>query len=231
MLLKSSLILNILLISVGVFFAVKRYRFQQALPPHHDQYYEAYNTAKSSEYSAFKIDKSDNVMIGTSLTEDFPVEVMGKCNIRNRGIRGNRLKHLLPRLDAIIAAHPSKIFFEGGTNDIYLDSSYSAVMRDYQQVIEKLAVNGADAYIISIPPFDHTRSVKNKIIDSVNHAVANLCYAQGVHYIYINDDLKDASGNLISYATYDGIHLNMTGYQSWVRAVQTVIDSRIQSRQ
>src|SRR6266850_1288151 len=103
---KLSIIANVLFVMFGCFVIIKRYFFQQNPPagaPVALSYFEPYIQARMHVYASCPLDTNDIVMIGTSLTEGFPIETMKNCHIKNRGIAASQFHHLLGRLDGILA--------------------------------------------------------------------------------------------------------------------------------
>lgn len=226
MLLKLSVLINILLICTGLFLVVKRYRFQQGLHVKPSTYNEDYNKARSYIFKTCGVDTGDVVMIGTSLTEGFPLEVFKQCNIKNRGIGGNNLAQIRGRLNDIVASKPARLFLEGGTNDILHDSSSIYIENTYEHMMQQITPIADRCYIISIPPLDSNFAAKNIRIDGINYSVKKSCRLHGIKYIDIASSLKDNRGYL-KY-TYDGIHLTMAGYEVWKNALSPyIIDSHI----
>lgn len=217
--LKLSILANILFVMFGCFVIIKRYFFQQTphagapIPP---SYYEPYIQGRMNVHAACPIDTNDIIMIGTSLTEGFPIETLKNCHIKNRGIAASQLRHLLERIDGIIAARPKQLFIEMGTNEI--DRPADSIKAAYATLFNKLVPLGKKIYLQSIPPMDSPYLEKNRKIDSLNSFLRAICGATAIHYIDINSVLKKGHG-LNPSLTYDGIHLNAAGYSVWRRTI------------
>src|SRR5574344_1424520 len=87
-----------------------------------------------------KIDSSDVVMVGNSLTEyagNWSI-LLGEKNVINRGIAGDNAEGIYNRLSQILPGHPKAIFLMIGINDLSHDLTSLQVVDLAQKVINKI---------------------------------------------------------------------------------------------
>jgi lysophospholipase L1-like esterase len=168
--------------------------------------------------------KTDVVLLGTSLTQGFPLqELLNDCRIKNRGIGGNTTFDILDRLIEVTDGKPSKIFLEAGTNDI---GKYSTIDTPYNNIVEiankiKEYTPKTKLYIQSILPMSNSKSVKP--ITDLNNKISIYCDNKHIKFIKLYPAfLKD--GVLNKSLTTDGIHLNFKGYFIWKENIESFIN-------
>lgn len=108
-------------------------------------------------------------------------------------------------------------------------------MSFYEDLIIKLKDRFADkiVYICSLTPITSELSAerspdfsKDKI-DDFNNKLFTLCYEQDVYFLQVDEDLKDASGYLMSdYDAGDGMHLNKAGHTVLLDYLKTHVVSK-----
>lgn len=224
-----SLCINVLLCVFGMYFAGKRYLFQQTLPPPTVAYFENYNQARKKIQDSLIITEDDYVFVGTSLTEGFPLnEYFPNIPIKNRGIGGNEISAILDRIGPYIAANPAGLYLEMGTNDVLHKLPQDTILRRYGMVLNMAASLRGRVYIQNIPPLASIYATENKLIDSLNIQLRKIAAAYGATYIDLNTRLR-RDGAMCSSNSYDGIHLTLEGYEQWYSALAPYVFPPINS--
>ncbi len=131
--------------------------------------------------------------------------------------------------DDIKTQAPSNIYVLYGTNALVAQSD-EAFLKYYSDLLDMLRQRYADVpiYVQSITPTTAEQGVKqppleNSHIRSVNNAIAKMAADKGVFYLDAQEALADEQGNLRGdyVGTYDGIHMNPTGYAAWTDYILT----------
>jgi lysophospholipase L1-like esterase len=184
-------------------------------PPAHDSYW----LEKKSFFETFHAPAAV-VMVGDSLTDGAEwSEMFPDAKIANRGIDGDTTEGVLERMDAILALHPEKAFVMVGINDLMRGSSVDAVAQRYGKIVAALRGRGAEVFVQSTLPCNAAKATwapcaaANEKVKQLNLRLAALA-PQTVTFIDLNRKLADAAG-LKSGLTYDGVHLNGSGYRLW----------------
>ncbi len=170
----------------------------------------------------------DNVLIGDSLTERFPVDKMfpGK-NVVNRGIGGDRIDGLTTRLDlSIYDLNPSVVFLNIGVNDILFPiTPYKNLKRRYGLLLNKLKKNCPNTTVIMqtvLPTTDKFADFNDEIID-LNKDIRRLAMEHKYKLIDLHPYFTDDKGQLKAELTVDGVHLSEKGYQLWTSLMREYI--------
>ncbi len=125
--------------------------------------------------------------------------------------------------DEINIQTPGNIYLLFGANAL-LQQSDEAFLKYYGDLMDKLRERfpGVPIYIQSITPTTAAQGVKqppleNGHIRAVNNQIAQMAREKGLYYLNAQEALADAEGNLRAdyVGTYDGIHMNPTGYAAW----------------
>lgn len=131
--------------------------------------------------------------------------------------------------DDINIQTPGNIYLLFGTNAL-LQQSDEAFLKYYGDLMDKLRERfaGVPIYVQSITPTTAEQGVKqppleNGHIRAINNEVARLAREKGLYYLDAQEALADSAGNLRAdyVGTYDGIHMNPTGYAAWADYILT----------
>lgn len=174
------------------------------------------------------------VCTGSSLMEMFPVEKLAAelddgTVIHNRSIGGYVTEELFEHIHELVTCiKPSKVFINIGTNDLS-DSRHelSDIMDRYDRILSEIetSVPSIRIYIMAYFPINYDaandemkpclRVRTNEKINAANEALKVLAAKKpNRRYIDINDDLKDEQNRLKAEYTYEGMHINETGYRA-----------------
>ncbi len=177
---------------------------------------------RNYEFLNKRAQKGQIVLIGDSIIELYPEEMLGQTDVRvyNRGISGDCSDRMLERLDSnALNISPSQIFILVGTNDLSRGISADTVADNISKAIDRCIVAGVkDIVISSLLPVNKDVSSKmvgsrnNRQINDLNAKIAKLCEEKNVIYLDVNPVVADENGNFDRKYTYDGLHPNANGY-------------------
>lgn len=172
-------------------------------------------------YSTMRIDSTDIVFVGNSLTFAFPVTELFGPDCKNRGINGNTTAQILSRIQAIAECKPRKIFVEAGINDIYVGLSVDSIYTNYVSILRQIRNVSPNTCVYVQSVFPNMKE-KNKSIVDLNSMIKNYCDLHGIVYIDIYSKLL-AGDRLNKELTEDDTHLNGKGYQIWKEAIERYV--------
>ena len=184
--------------------------------------------------------KGEILFTGSSLMEGFPVneyEVsLGTGRVvYNRGIGGTTTDDFLEYIDDVLFdLAPRKVFFNIGTNDIRVredgEDWQEHILKNYEKILTQLRerLPETEVYVMAfypvnreVPEFpDWADARTNPLIDEINGKIRALTEKHGMHFIDVNDGLKDEKGNLKAEITMEGVHIYAGGYESVYEALQ-----------
>lgn len=182
------------------------------------------------------VKKGQILFTGSSLMEQFPIAEYCASEglpvtVYNRGIGGTTSDDFLREMDTVLLdLQPSKVFLNIGTNDIttavYGDQWQAHLLDNYRTILGRLREELPDTavYLMAFYPVNEdlmagsewARSVlatrNNANIQDTNRKLAALAAEYGVHFIDVNEGIKDEQGNLKAEITVEGIHMYAGGY-------------------
>ena len=173
--------------------------------------------------------KNQIVLIGDSITDfynhyelfDTFSEKTG-LKIYNRGISGDTTNRLYERLyDNALCIEPSFLVCLIGTNDLSFGADGEYVADKIKSVILETKKHCPECKIAiqSVYPVVNNKKRNNKRIKALNELIKALCEHEKVDYIDLYDALCDSEGKLNSEYSYDGLHLNVKGYEVTTEAI------------
>jgi lysophospholipase L1-like esterase len=189
------------------------------------------------------------VLIGASYAKSWPIEKIHDVDIINRGVAGEQSSEMLARFKRdVVAANPSHVIIWGFINDIFrseqseLESKLELTKTNIEQMVQIshenqiIPILATEVTIRSPSGIKETLSTffygtilgKSSYQDYVNH-----------HIEQVNQSIRDfAAKNQLSlldfetllagedgsrrktYATQDGSHISLEGYEALTRYVQ-----------
>ncbi|MDR2422135.1 MAG: GDSL-type esterase/lipase family protein [Deltaproteobacteria bacterium] len=170
------------------------------------------------------------VFLGDSLTYwggAFMGERAG-VEVFNLGKPGDSTARIWSRLDQAVELRPTRIFLQGGINDLGRGDS-AADVRDVHEKIWaeiKERLPGARLYVCSLIPiresFFSNKSPRftNAYIKAVNGLLAKSAQEAKVAYVDLFTPLLGPDGQLPSQLTYDGVHLRPMAYKIWAETLR-----------
>lgn len=167
----------------------------------------------------------DIIFIGDSIVEYYPLHELLQTDktVVNRGIRGYKTDLLLENLDAHLFGHVvDKIFLLIGTNDIGKEMEQIETLGNMEEIIQFISRNYplAQIQLLSVLPVNEDPIYKGTVyvrtnakIQELNQAYQRLAQAYvNVQFVDIYRYFLDASDQLKSDYTTDGLHLSIEGY-------------------
>ena len=191
-----------------------------------DGYGFNYNT-KRSILEVLPLNKEGIFFVGNSITENCQWnELFENDKISNRGISGDVINGLIDRIDGIILNKPKKIFLMIGINDLRKKRSVEQILTDYERLLTILKKESPDSelFIQSILPTDNGLNRKNDDIIAINTNLVRLADKFGYTYINLFPLFVDESNSLNANLTYDGVHINGSGYLLWKNAIKKYVE-------
>lgn len=179
---------------------------------------------KVGEFKSFPNSSKDIIFLGNSITAGIDwMELLGRTDVRNRGISGDITFGVLERLNEVTEGKPAKVFILIGINDISRNIPDSIILSNYQRIIEHIKKESPSTKIF----FQTLLPVNNEFTQFKNH------YNKDEHILLVNAELKklaekeriglidlyphflNADKKLDKKYTIDGLHLNAEGYKVW----------------
>ncbi len=188
---------------------------------------------KVSLFELLPISSEDIVMLGNSITDGGEwTELLGRDNVKNRGISADVISGVEERLSQVTGGHPDKIFLLIGINDISHGHSASELARRYEHLLKKIVADSPDTkiYIQSVMPINNSfgryknLTGKEKVVTQLNTLLKELAPAYNAVWIDLWPALADSQGRLRKDFTNDGLHLTGKGYKAWAETILPFID-------
>lgn len=196
------------------------------------RYARDYYQKRVTLFSTQPVQKGGIIILGNSIAEfgDWQ-KLLSDSTVTNRGIAGDNTFGVLDRLEDVIVREPGKLFIEIGINDISQDIPVAIIVKNILTIIERVKVKLPETkiYVHSILPTND--NVKNEYPAAFNKNEQSILVNQQLEqnarermftYIDLNKVLRDKNGKLdVKYAEPDGLHLNQSGYETWVKLLKT----------
>ncbi len=171
-------------------------------------------------FKMFKLNTAKIVVLGDSRASGADWnKILQRNDVMNCGIGGYTTGQLIKKLDTAYSYKPSTCIIQIGINDIRNNVSNDTIFHHYTQIIDSLLTHHIKPRVTSIIPLraDYWSDlvdykVVNAKADSLNHRLILLCKQKDISYVDINRLLVDKNKRLKREYTYDGIHLNDSGY-------------------
>jgi lysophospholipase L1-like esterase len=151
------------------------------------------------------------------------MELLGRTDVRNRGISGDITFGVLERLDEVTEGKPSKVFILIGINDISRNIPDSMIVTNYRKIIARIKKESPSTkiYLHTLMPVNNEFTQfknhynKDEHILFVNSELKKLAAAENITLIDLYPHFLDGSNKLDPKYTIDGLHLNAAGYRVW----------------
>jgi lysophospholipase L1-like esterase len=198
---------------------------------YHTEWTKGHYHTRINEFKKKPLNFGDIVFIGNSITEggnDWAAK-FGVPSIKNRGIAGDVTDGVLQRLNEITYFKPKKVFLLIGINDLFnLRDRMEIPSTDYignniMMIAKKISEKSPDTkiFIQTILPTDKEGMKEN--ISKVNDIIRSNEKDSIYKVIDLNILFADSQGLLKKDLTYDGIHLNDSGYKEWVNYISNIV--------
>jgi lysophospholipase L1-like esterase len=175
-------------------------------------------------FKSYPNSSKDIIFLGNSIMAGTDwMELLGRTDVRNRGISGDITFGVLERLSEVTEGMPAKVFVLIGINDISRNVPDSFIVDNYRKIIQRIKAGSPKTNIY----FHTLMPVNNEYTQFKNH------YNKDEHILYVNKELKTLAAKeeitlidlyphflnkekkLDKRYTIDGLHLNAKGYQLW----------------
>lgn len=187
-----------------------------------DNTYSKYYYQRVSQFEILPIVEEDIVFIGNSITDYCEwAELFQNPNIKNRGISGDVAEGVLNRLSPITEGRPKKIFLMIGINDMIKGRSPETIAISIDKIVQKLqhSTPNTKIYLQSVLPANRKFSdeaISQGAIIGLNNLLKEIAFKREITYIDLHSNFIDqASGNIQSQYSNDGLHLMGKGYSLW----------------
>jgi lysophospholipase L1-like esterase len=180
-------------------------------------------------FKSYPNSAKDIIFLGNSITAGADwMELLGRTDVRNRGISGDITFGILERLSEITEGKPARVFILIGINDISRNVPDSFIIDNYRKIIQRIKSQSPKTKIY----FHTLMPVNNEFAQFKNH------YNKDEHILYVNEELKklavkekitlidlyphflDSVKKLDKKYTIDGLHLNAEGYKVWANVLK-----------
>jgi len=218
-----SILLNVMLLIMAVFFFIKGYH-KRALRPYLRDYY----ADKLSLFRNLPSARTGIYFVGDSLTDRCEwAELLDRCDVFNRGVDADTTDGVLSRLGEVTARKPSKIFIMIGGNDFIIGRKVPEIEKNYKEIILRIRTESplTKIYIQSnLPTLHRLVPVPRNYIRELNNKLKSLADDRFIFFVDIYSRMVDKNGDLNPAYTTDGAHLNGAGYQVWRDAIIKFVD-------
>lgn len=184
---------------------------------------------RASLFEILPVSENSIVFLGNSITDggEF-AELLGIPEAINRGINGDVIDGIEERLEAVTSGHPRRIFLLIGINDISHGKSAKAIGAEYRKLVKRILQESpaTDLILQSVMPVDTSygryRNLAGRegVIGPLNSIIADIAREFGLKYIDLWPALATDRGTLKPEMTFDGLHLNGTGYKAWMDVIR-----------
>ncbi len=179
-----------------------------------------------SLYEVYKTKQADIILFGDSNTQGANWnELLGRCNVVDRGIASDVLEGYLYRLDYIIRLKPKAVFIMGGLNDIYNWIPVETVFQNYTSIVKHLRSKGINVVIQStffVLESWPSAEDRNKEVQKLNILLEDFAKRENLFYIDLNKKFSNGLFFKKEYTNSWG-HLNGDAYKIWAEEVEKIL--------
>ena len=206
----------------------------QAQTPTWDSTFRPNNYAvRIEQFRAYPNSEKDIIFLGNSITDytDWN-ELLQMNTVKNRGISGDISFGILERLAEITEGKPAKLFILIGINDISRNIPDSIIIDNYKRIIQRVRQESPKTmiYFHTLLPVNNSYPSRNHFnkdehIHYVNYELKKLASREKITVIDIYPQFLDDQKRLDKRYTYDGLHLNHSGYQKWAEILKPYLNN------
>ncbi|WP_246186104.1 GDSL-type esterase/lipase family protein [Phnomibacter ginsenosidimutans] len=184
---------------------------------------------KVGQFKSFPNAPTDIIFLGNSITAGTDwMELLGRTDVRNRGISGDITYGVLERLDEVTEGKPAKVFILIGINDISRNIPDSLIMKNHRLMVQRIkqASPKTRIYIHTLLPVNNEFTQfknhynKDEHIAAVNAALKQMAKEEGITLIDLYPHFLGADNKLNKAYTIDGLHLTAAGYKVWAEILK-----------
>ena len=221
MALIASLLLNVLLIVVG---AIGFNFMQGVLGETMGQLFER----RVDAFAASRIENPDVLFLGDSITHEGSwSEYFPGLTVINRGIGGDTVQHLLDRFENIVPLDPEKLFLMIGINNLNSGHATEEIIALYGELFDRFDREIPDTriYVQSVLPTNSEWifSIDLNDVATLNAFLESEAANRGYRFVNLDPVFADATGQLRTELSNDGIHIGGDGYRVWSEFIDTYV--------
>jgi len=197
-------------------------------------YYERLEAFRAEDVQPGRI-----LLLGSSHFEWFDTDrFLGGWRIVNRGIASDRLgiddRGILHRLDvSVFDVEPSFIVFNNGVNDLGElwrngEPPLEAIFEAYERVVSAIRVSLPDVPMLIVNELPTTGRFAgiNPLIPPLNAHIAHVAERHGCQHLDFYSEVVNETGELRGELTWDGLHLNDSGYALLAEKLEAYLPPR-----
>ena len=195
---------------------------------HGNSYETDYYKKKIEAFSKIEkeIKNGDIIFLGDSITEGFELKNhINHSELVNLGISGDTSYGVLNRLNVLSENKNSIVFLMIGVNDLGINEPINNIRSNIEDIISYLKSKGVFVVIQSVLITDGRKRDNYKIF-LLNQELKKLSKQSGITYLDLNPFMMK-NGKLNPEFTYDGLHLNASGYQAWAHVINVFLNAMI----
>jgi lysophospholipase L1-like esterase len=166
-------------------------------------------------------------LFGDSITEGFAAEeFLPQFHFANRGISGDVSEAMLLRLkESILDLRPDAVFVLIGTNDLAVGYSNGQIVATIREICGRISTALPDTRLIlqSILPTRSDPTRPNDRIRQINASLKSVAREEGLLFFDLHALFANASGELPSEYSLDGLHLNGSAYAQWAKKMEPLL--------
>lgn len=202
--LKSSLVLNAVLLACIVFFAF-------------------FNKAPETTKAKNESQVVNIVHFGDSrVAEGDWNKILGREDVKNSGFRGFTSSHLRWIVkESVLDYQPKICILEVGVNDLGAGIPMQRIQLNYKKLVATLKEHKIVPIIQSVV-YQENNPKSTKRIQKLNAFLHTFCKENTIHFLDINATLSNAKGLKKEYSR-DGTHFTSKGYQVWGEQILQVL--------
>jgi lysophospholipase L1-like esterase len=185
--------------------------------------------AKLEAFEKEKVTYGKILFLGNSITEngDFK-KLLNDSTVLNRGIGGDITFGIIRRLNEVTRHKPSKLFLLIGINDLYKGIPEQVILQNIFLIISTIHIQSPKTQVVvqSILPVNKSflnfpkgyDLTENVIV--VNRELSRLTKRLNYTFVDMYREFTDKEGNLKAGYSKDGLHLNGSGYNQWIKILK-----------
>lgn len=192
----------------------------------HSNFTKKHYPERIVEFRKNPLVKNDIVFLGNSITEQGGnwAKRLNNSKVKNRGISGDTTEGVLARLGEVICCEPKQVFILIGINDLFRDDMtsemvFTNIMKIVNQIHEKSP--NTQIFVHTILPTSTIR-IKEKI-QMTNNLLVNAASKEPFQLVELHEEFKGNDGLMKMQFSEDGVHLNESGYDVWVKKIINLI--------
>lgn len=198
------------------------------------QSYSAYYYQRVSLFEMLPVSPGDIVFLGNSITDGCEWnELLGRTDVRNRGISGDTSMGVYDRLGSIVQGHPAKVFLMIGINDLAAGIDLDVVELHVKMIVKRIKSDSPSTrlYLQSVLPvntaftaFPAHKARKTDVVE-LNRRYKALALRLGVTYIDLYTPMVDPDTQELDIRYInDGLHLLGAGYRRWAEVIRPYVN-------